>query len=341
MTGREDPEVRRSGGTARRRPQGEPRAERTGADVGRATGVARRRQRLSDAETADRMLAAAKAMVVGGGLTVSLEHLSFEDVIRDAGVARSAVYRRWPYKDLFWADVLVELASGVAPTLRANREAIAAVSRTLLSWADRLHQPGARLAAAADALRQGALREFETFDSSAQWRTYFAVNATFFSLPDGDLRERVRRALQRAEGTFIAELAASYQSVSELLGLRIKPHTGLDFPAVAVLAMGLIRGLVLMAPGNPQLADQRWTPAAGAAGVRADGADGADGSEAGEPGALWSLPAVGLAAVTVDQLEVDPEVSWDAASSARLAKALTSSSWAPNGSGGVDEPIGN
>lgn len=333
MTERVDPDLRRPGGTAPRRPRGEPSTERD-ADVRHATGVARRRQRLSDAETADRMLEAAKAMVVGGGLTVSLEHLSFEDVIRDAGVARSAVYRRWPYKDLFWADVLVELASA----LRANQEAIAAVSRTLLGWADRLDQPAARLAAAADALRQGALREFESFDSSPQWRTYFAVNATFFSLPDGELRERVRQALRQAEGAFIAELAASYQSVSELLGLRIKPGTGLDFPAIAVLAMGLIRGLVLMAPGNPRIADQRSTPAARAGEVRADG-PGA--GESGASGAAWSLPAVGLAAVTVDQLEVDPEVGWDAARSERLANALTSSSWAWRGSDGVDRLIGN
>ena len=59
--------------------------------------------RLSDDETGQRMLAAAVAMVHRTGLTVSLDHISFEDVIRDADVSRSAVYRRWPYKDLFYA----------------------------------------------------------------------------------------------------------------------------------------------------------------------------------------------------------------------------------------------
>jgi AcrR family transcriptional regulator len=53
------------------------------------------------------MLDAAGAMIGRTGLTVSLEHLSFEDVIHQAGVARSAVYRRWPYKDLFFSDLLL------------------------------------------------------------------------------------------------------------------------------------------------------------------------------------------------------------------------------------------
>ena len=55
------------------------------------------------------MLESAAAMVNQAGLTVSLDHLSFEDLIRDARVSRSAVYRRWPYKDLFFSDLLKEL----------------------------------------------------------------------------------------------------------------------------------------------------------------------------------------------------------------------------------------
>lgn len=325
---------------------GTTQTERTGQSTspGPATGVARRRQRLSDAETADRMLAAARAMVVDGGLTVSLEHLSFEDVIRDAGVARSAVYRRWPYKDLFWADVLVELASGVAPAVRANQDAIAAVNSTLLGWVDRLEQPGARLAAAADALQQGALREFESFDSSPQWRTYFAIHATYFSLPDGELRERVGAALVQAEDAFNADLADSYRSIADMLGLRVMPETGLDFPAIAVLAMGLIRGLVLMAPGNPQIAARRFpAPAADAEPRAAADAEPGAAADAGPSPAAdaagggahsgWSLPAVGLAALTVDQLEADPAVRWDAARTDRLRNALTGSSWAPGPAG--------
>jgi AcrR family transcriptional regulator len=38
------------------------------------------------------MLDAALAMVLRNGLTVGLDHISFEDIIREAGVSRAAVY---------------------------------------------------------------------------------------------------------------------------------------------------------------------------------------------------------------------------------------------------------
>ena len=63
------------------------------------------------------MLQAAVAMVNRTGLTVSLDHISLEEVIRDADVSRSAVYRRWPYKDLFFSDLVKELAKKATPTI--------------------------------------------------------------------------------------------------------------------------------------------------------------------------------------------------------------------------------
>ena len=48
------------------------------------TGLARRGRRLSDRETEQRMLRTAVAMVRRDGLTVSLDSISLENVIRDA-----------------------------------------------------------------------------------------------------------------------------------------------------------------------------------------------------------------------------------------------------------------
>jgi AcrR family transcriptional regulator len=56
-------------------------------------------------------------MVHRDGLTVSLDHISLEEVIRDADVSRSAVYRRWPYKDLFFSDLVKELARSATATI--------------------------------------------------------------------------------------------------------------------------------------------------------------------------------------------------------------------------------
>lgn len=96
-----------------------------------ATGLTRRRRRLSDAETAARMLRAGAESVERTGLTVSLEHLSLEDLIHTAGVARSAVYRRWPYKDLFFGDLLRELAATLS--LPAELDAASPQWRTYLA----------------------------------------------------------------------------------------------------------------------------------------------------------------------------------------------------------------
>src|SRR5579863_5776464 len=84
-------------------------------EPGAPTGLARRGRRLPEEETEQRMLRAALAMVRAAGLTVSLEHISFEDVIREADVSRTSAYRRWPHKDLFFSDLVLELARDPAP----------------------------------------------------------------------------------------------------------------------------------------------------------------------------------------------------------------------------------
>ena len=66
------------------------------------------------------MLRSALAMVHQTGLTVSLEHISFEDVIRAADVSRTSAYRRWPHKDLFFSDLVLQLARDPAPGIVAD-----------------------------------------------------------------------------------------------------------------------------------------------------------------------------------------------------------------------------
>src|SRR5665811_621178 len=99
------------------------------------TGFARRSRRLSDHETEQRVLHAAMAMVNRTGLTVSLDHISFEDVIRDADVSRSSVYRRWPYKDLFFSDLVKELAKDATPAIiNAELQLMRRVVAEQLAW---------------------------------------------------------------------------------------------------------------------------------------------------------------------------------------------------------------
>ena len=45
-----------------------------------------------------------------GGLSVSLEHLSYEDILARSGVSRSSVYRVWQYKEDYFAEMVPALA---------------------------------------------------------------------------------------------------------------------------------------------------------------------------------------------------------------------------------------
>src|SRR5450755_1781530 len=124
------------------------------------SGLSRRRSRLSDEETEQRMLQAALAMVNQTGLTVSLDHISFEDVIRDARVSRSSAYRRWPYKDLFFSDLLKELAKAATPGLAGDEGTLELVKRVVLAHLDWLETPELRGRLVLELMRQAAPLDF-------------------------------------------------------------------------------------------------------------------------------------------------------------------------------------
>ena len=272
------------------------------------TGLARRGRRLSDHDTEQRMLKAAVAMVNRTGLTVSLDHISFEDVIRDADVSRSAVYRRWPYKDLFFSDLVKELAQAAIPT-PADNEAIAGLFREVVAerraW---LETPELRHGLVLELLRRASLLDFQTLYASAEWRTYIALHATFMSLAEGELRDQVQATLAQSEQGFIGRVAATWELLCGLLGYRLRPELGANFETLATLLSANVRGLTVMALSLPGLADDR-------APARPFGAAGEE---------EWSLPALGAAAIASAFLEPGPAVTWDEDRVTRLYEALSS-----------------
>ncbi|WP_448003627.1 TetR/AcrR family transcriptional regulator [Agromyces bauzanensis] len=262
----------------------------------RATGLTRRRQRLSDEQTAQRMLRTAMDIINATGLTVSLEHISFEDVIRDAGVARSAVYRRWPYKDLFFSDLLRELAKGASPAIAGtNPDAVAANTRVIVEHLDWLKEPRLRPALIAEVLRQGAPKELHAFGGSAEWRTYIALHATFLSLPDGELRAEVEASLETSERDLVARLADAYQQLITLLGCRLRAELNATFADIARLTSAAMRGMVIMVPSSPDLGTRT---------VRANPFD------APRP-ADWSQPALAVTGIVMTFIEPDPAFDLD------------------------------
>jgi AcrR family transcriptional regulator len=257
------------------------------------TGLARRGRRLSDRETEQRMIRAAMAMVQRAGLTVSLDHISFEDVIRDADVSRSTVYRRWPHKDLFFSDLVKELARSATPEIIGQElEMIGRVVAARRDWLDTAER---RQALLAELFRQLSLLDFQTLHGSAQWRTYLALHATFQSISDGQLRDQVQAALAQSEHEHIARVAAAWQYLTGLFGYRLRPQIVATFENLATVLDATMRGLVIMALSMPEIAAHR----------RLASPFGAASQDE------WSLPAIGLAGIASAFLEPDPSVEWD------------------------------
>jgi AcrR family transcriptional regulator len=260
------------------------------------TGVARRRPRLSDAQTERRMLDAGLQVVDAGGFTVSLEHLGFEEVIASAGVSRASAYRRWPHKDLFLGDLLLELAR--ATDLADEGAAlIAEASGELADRAEELLAEPARTDLVVDVVRRLMEADAAVIAGSQRWRTYVALHVTFAGLPDGDLRRQVAEVLVDTERQFTARRAEALAWFAALVGYRLVP--GQDDPdGFRRLAFALgasATGVMVRALADPALLTRHSRLAV-------------LGTSRPLP---WTEPALLAAGVVRSYLEPDPDVVWD------------------------------
>jgi len=273
------------------------------------TGLGRRNRRLSDQQTRDRMLRAAIDMINRTGLTVSLDHIRFEDVIRDADVARSTAYRHWPYKDLFFSDLVKELARSASPAIIADE--ISLIRQILNEHLDWLETPQLRHSLILELIRRLALLDFRSILASPEWRTYLALHATFSGLSDGELRDQVQAALAHAEAEHVALVARAWSQIADLFGYRLRPELATSYETLATLLGATMRGLVITALSTPEIATRATVASpVGAAGK--------------EP---WSLPAIGMASVAMALLEADPTTDWHDQRLAEIHRTLEA--WAP------------
>lgn len=253
--------------------------------------------------------------VTAAGLTVGLDHVNVDELIRDAGVSRSSAYRRWPSKDLFLVDLLKELVRVTSAAVTTEEEWIGEPSRGVArEHLDRLESPERRHELLLELIRSGAPRHVEArlgragAGGSAQWRTCMALHATFLSLPGGDLRDEVQAALARSERSVAARAAEGWAYWAEVLGYRLRPDRGVTFETVAILTGTMLRGLLVTALSMPEIATRRIEAAP--FGFRT--------------AAAWSPVALGIAGIVVAFLEPDPTVTWDASRVARIRARLES-----------------
>jgi AcrR family transcriptional regulator len=256
------------------------------------TGVSRRRTRITDAETEERMIQTALDLVADTGLTVSLDHLSMETVIARADVSRSSAYRRWPFKDLFLADLLVAVARHT--DLSAEPPGLVDDLKALIGAAD-LTSAESRRDLLIEALRLSSGTEFERLLTSPRWRTYIALSATVTGLPAGPIRDAASAAILGAERRFAARRGGVYRNVARMIGYRprgLDPDTGFELMASASGAV--MTGYIVRALVNEDLVSTARPLAAFGSSQVAD----------------WTAPAYGLTAVFDTFLEPDPDASW-------------------------------
>lgn len=254
------------------------------------------RTRMTERETEKRMMDAAIAMVHERGISTGLESIAFDEVIRRADVSRTSAYRRWPTRDRFYGEILIELAQGASlpsPEMNVSGQ----VTQAILDRADRLGSPQARRDLIVELLRVAIGADFELVSTSPEWRTYRLLLASYEGIADDDVRQAVIVSLTAAEHRALTARARVYAEFTALLGYRlIPPLAGPDgFEFMSRAAGAMMRGVLgLLTLGDTALQTPRP--------MRAFGTSTA---------AEW-VPAVYMVTGTVlSYIEPDPGIEWD------------------------------
>ncbi|WP_147252095.1 TetR family transcriptional regulator [Blastococcus sp. TF02-9] len=239
------------------------------------------------------MLDAAQRLVErAGGLSVNLENLSYPDILKEAGVARTSVYREWKTKEDFYVDLLCDLAGPSWQGTAAFDEKTIKIARDIV--ADRvaeLQEPAGREQLLRDVVRVAAQQNFDALMSSTAWRTYVALSATVMGLPDADSRQRVLAALQEAERTFIRNMAEFYADMATVLGFRLRAHAK-SFDVVAAAGASVVEGMGLRRLLAPELVDRP---------LDVEGPHGAE---------QWHLAAFSYWTILQGMIEADPDYDY-------------------------------
>ncbi|PBI95372.1 hypothetical protein BKP42_44790 [Rhodococcus erythropolis] len=196
-------------------------------------------------------LQTAQELVLAEGLVVSMDHISLEYIIAQAGVPRSAVHRLWPKKEEFFGELLVLLAKRreASPSVFDPETLIEAV-RTLKGHKDQLATAPGRKAALVEVCRRGAMRNFEGVIARDDWKTYLALSATAMSFED-PIRRNLQTAIAESERDYVIVMSHFYEYMARIMGREIRPQfssESLNRPALAYLAAtgaAAMEGMVL------------------------------------------------------------------------------------------------
>ena len=251
------------------------------------------------------MIAAAIDMIRESGLTVSLDHLSVEDVIRRADVSRTAVYRRWKYKDEFFADLLRHLARDPHPAVITSQFRPDELRRLAVDHIDWVDTAEGRERLFAELVRVGGAMDLAMLATSHQWRSYMALQAAVLSIEEGDFRAELQAILADSERQIHQRLGANYAAIADLLGYRIRPDAKVTFDDIAIMCSSMMNGAAVKAQSDASV----LTHTVGVA-------------ERLDQQGPWSVAAAACYAIQALYLEPDPDVTWTEERIARVKDVM-------------------
>ncbi|GAB3624957.1 hypothetical protein GCM10027418_30430 [Mariniluteicoccus endophyticus] len=249
------------------------------------------------------MLDVAVAQIEAEGMSVGLDGIRMERVIEAAGVSRATAYRRWPTRDAFLTDVLVETVRRTSLIPEAGDD-LARLVALVSEHHDALTTPQGRRDLVVEGLRVSVDMDVHRIMESPRWRTFLSLSATYPSLPHGEVREAVGRALAATEDDFSRRRAEVYANLATLIGYRLVPPLKGEegFRVLGGAAGAVMRGIITRANPDPGWLDRRT-------GAALFGASRAT---------AWSEPERYAVAMLLAHLEPDPDLVWDAATVAAL-----------------------
>nr|NLI49479.1 TetR/AcrR family transcriptional regulator [Propionibacterium sp.] len=258
---------------------------------GRPTTV--RRRRLSDAETERLMLDTAVEEVLTRGLPVGLDRLGFEEIIRRAGVSRTAVYRKWRTREDFYARLLLELAGHDQHGVRAfSAERLPQFLAFLATDPDWRRTPEGRRATFVELCRRGVEANLDHRAGSAGVGLLVALVALLQSTER--LHDEILAALTVAEDDFRRTMGGLYATLGRAAGVR--PRYGADWATVASLGSALVVGGTVQGVGNALLRSESRPGDPFGTGRTAD----------------WTTLSLGYTALLLSLTEPDPDFDPDA-----------------------------
>lgn len=216
-------------------------------------GQSASRKRLKGAELRELVLDTAERLLGDTGLTVSLDHLNMEELIRRVGVPRTSTFNEFGGKEgLITALILKMIRPDESQGAAFSPATLEVAQRVLSENQHRLVDQAGCDAVMRETIRLGAKQNYEDIISSTYWKTYMALSVSLAGLPV-ERRTQVVEMLRLVEARFIDTMSSFYDAMLPILRRRVRD--GFDTRQIAATGSAVVEGVAERRFVNPELVE--------------------------------------------------------------------------------------